>query len=254
MHQVFISYSNLDRPVAEAACVALEAGGIACWIAPRDISPSKEWAEQIIDGINGARVMLLVFSSRSNGSPQVRREIERAIHKELSVIPFRIENVEPTKSLEYFLSAQHWFDAHDAPVETHLPRLSRLIAELCNDAGAQDKSATPHSSGPGPDPSPTPPRGNAHTLTNDPVPAGHAAGGPAKASTAATANPFPENELTIIEAHLARHIGPIARVLVRRTAQSSSDHQALLVALANELDLPSERSAFMAACRKQLKH
>jgi hypothetical protein len=259
MHKVFISYSNLDRPVAEAVCDALEASGVGCWIAPRDITPSKEWAEQIIDGISAARVMLLVFSSRSNGSPQVRREIERAIHKELSVIPLRIENVLPTKSLEYFLSAQHWFDAYDGPVEKHLPRLSGLVAELCNNDGASaDGAPANHQSLMQPAL-----KSNPYSPADDVLPARNIPGAKvqpdevratqAKASVAAPSNPFRESDLAIIEAQLARYIGPIARVLVRQTAQRSRDQQSLIEALTGELESPTERSAFGAACRKQLK-
>jgi hypothetical protein len=61
-HDVFISYSHIDKSAADAACATLEAVGIRCWIAPRDISPGAEWGETIIDAINSARVMVLIFS------------------------------------------------------------------------------------------------------------------------------------------------------------------------------------------------
>src|ERR1700744_3644740 len=106
-HDVFISYSSKDKPVADATCATLEAQGIRCWIAPRDIRPGSDWGEAIIDGINDARVFVLVFSSNANVSVQIKREVERAINKGLPVIPFRIENVMPTKSLGYFLFPPH---------------------------------------------------------------------------------------------------------------------------------------------------
>jgi len=37
----------------------------------------------------------------------VRREVQRAVHKQVDILPFRIEDVMPSKSLEFFLSAQH---------------------------------------------------------------------------------------------------------------------------------------------------
>ncbi|MBC7575564.1 MAG: toll/interleukin-1 receptor domain-containing protein [Herminiimonas sp.] len=264
---VFISYSNLDRMVAEALCSALEASGTRCWIAPRDISPSREWAEEIIDGINGAQVMLLVFSSRSNGSPQVRREIERAIHKEVPVIPFRIENVIPTKSLEYFLSAQHWFDAFEAPVDTYLPRLCDLIVRLCKTSAGQATTQVPAAD------RGVPFTGNPYaTFAAMPVPAAPAPpAAPAAApvtSFAATAssgratepatgvarNGFPEAFLALLETQLAAYIGPIARIIVRKSAARTTDQQSLLAALASELDMPVERTAFLAACRQRLDH
>ncbi len=76
--QVFITYSRNNVEQADAVCAHLESANIQCWIAPRDISPSKDWAEEIIDAINSVDVMVLIFSSYSNTSPQVRREIERA--------------------------------------------------------------------------------------------------------------------------------------------------------------------------------
>src|SRR6516164_3478420 len=42
---VFVSYSSKDKHIADAAVATLEAKGIRCWIAPRDIVPGKEWSE-----------------------------------------------------------------------------------------------------------------------------------------------------------------------------------------------------------------
>jgi FKBP-type peptidyl-prolyl cis-trans isomerase FklB len=126
-HDVFISHSTKDKSVADAVCAMLEQHGIRCWIAPRDITPGKEWGEAIIDAIAGSRVMILIFSSSANGSPQIRREVERAVNKEVVVVPLRIENVVPTKSLEYFIGSVHWLDALTQPFEMHLDKLVRAV-------------------------------------------------------------------------------------------------------------------------------
>jgi TIR domain len=125
---VFVSYSQSDHDCAFEMVAKVEAQGIDCWIAPRDISPAADWAAEIIDAIANARIMILIFSRSSNESPQVRREVERAVHKGLNILPFRIENVLPSKSLEYFLSAQHWMDAFTAPREAHYDRLCAYLA------------------------------------------------------------------------------------------------------------------------------
>ena len=44
-HDVFLSHSHADKVYADAICHRLEAGGIRCWVAPRDIRPSEDWAE-----------------------------------------------------------------------------------------------------------------------------------------------------------------------------------------------------------------
>ncbi len=124
---VFISYSQPDRDCAFELVARLEGEGIQCWIAPRDIAPSADWAAEIMDAISAARTMILVFSAGSNQSPQVRREVERAVHKQLSILPFRIEDVLPSKSLEFFLSTQHWMDAFPPPREPHYARLCAYL-------------------------------------------------------------------------------------------------------------------------------
>ena len=68
----------------------LEAEGIRCWIAPRDITPSVEWAASIVDAIDQCRVMVLIFSAHANRSKQVQREVQQAFDGEKPVVPFRI--------------------------------------------------------------------------------------------------------------------------------------------------------------------
>jgi TIR domain len=129
-HDVFISYSHEDKPVADAACAVLERHGVRCWIAPRDVTPGMSYGESIMDAIAEARVMVLIFSDHANKSSQVEREIERAVSKESWIIPIRIEDVAPRKSLEYFISTSHWLDALTPPMEQHLERLADAVRKL----------------------------------------------------------------------------------------------------------------------------
>lgn len=142
---VFISYSHKDKLSADAVCAGLEAAGIRCWIAPRDIDPGGEWAEGIIGGLNRCRVMVLIFSTNANQSHQVRREVERAVHREMAILPFRIENVTPGSKLEYFLSNLHWLDALTPPLTAHVERLTSTIKSLLISSGADAVSAAPSS-------------------------------------------------------------------------------------------------------------
>lgn len=122
-HDVFISYSSRDQVAADAVCQALEQAPISVWIAPRDVTGGKPYGEAIIDAINASRIMVVVFSANSDKSQQVLNEVERATAKRLVIIPFRIEDVLPSKSMEYFLSSYHWLDAHKPPIDPHLRAL-----------------------------------------------------------------------------------------------------------------------------------
>ena len=127
---VFISYSTPDKPAADAACATLEAAGIRCWIAPRDILPGTEYGESIVSAIESAKLFVLIFSGNANASRQVRLEVERAVSKEITIIPVRIEDVLPSKTLEYFISTPHWLDAFTPPMERHLKQLVDAVLAL----------------------------------------------------------------------------------------------------------------------------
>ena len=126
-HDVFISYSAFDKSAADAVCAKLETRGISCWIAPRDIRPGMEWGSALLEAIDDARVMLLVFSSHADGSPQIKREVERAVHKEIVIVPVRIEDIKPSGNLEYFLGTPHWLDAIAPPFERHLEYIADSV-------------------------------------------------------------------------------------------------------------------------------
>lgn len=135
-HDVFISYSSKDKPTADATCAALEAKGLRCWIAPRDIVPGADWGESIIDGIAASKAFVLLLSANANLSPQIKREVERAVHAGLSIITVRIEDVQPSKSLEYFLSTPHWLDAMSPPLERHLAYLADVLRHILDGQAA----------------------------------------------------------------------------------------------------------------------
>ena len=126
----FISYSSKDKTAADAASAVLERAGVRCWIAPRDIRPGQEYGHAIIEAIDQCRVMVLIFSANANDSRQIHREIERAVSKGVPIIPLRIEEVVPTRSMEYFLGAIHWLDALTPPLEKHLQQLAEAVKAL----------------------------------------------------------------------------------------------------------------------------
>jgi hypothetical protein len=148
-HDVFITYSHVDKLTADATCAALERAGIRCWIAPRDITPGDEWSTAITKAISQCRVIVLIFSSNANASRQIRREVELAINAGVPLVPVRIEDVAPTESLAYFMSTVHWLDALTPPIENHLQKLAESIKALLQFTPAEPSPARAASPGPG---------------------------------------------------------------------------------------------------------
>jgi hypothetical protein len=124
---VFISYATEDKQVANAICSALESKGIQCWIAPRDILPGITYAEALVHAIDESKILVLVFSSTANASPHILREVERATHNNITIIPFSIDNTKPADAMSYYISAPQWLDASKPPLEKHLDQLAATI-------------------------------------------------------------------------------------------------------------------------------
>jgi WD40 repeat protein len=141
-HQVFLSYASDDKPVAELVCSALEAEGVRCWMAPRDIPPGQSYAAAIVRAIRDARHLVLIFSEQANNSRHVENEVERAFSQRLTIHPLRIEPVQPSPELEYFLSRPQWFDLDGGPIEERVGLFARALAAVAKSAGSPSTHTT----------------------------------------------------------------------------------------------------------------
>jgi ABC-type phosphate/phosphonate transport system substrate-binding protein len=127
-HDVFISYSSKDRVIADAIVSNFEKNGIRCWYAPRDIGPGDDWGEAITKAINASTVFLLIFSGNANTSKHVLDELYYSLNEEKIIIPFRVENLDPSGAMRLHLSSLHWLNAYDPSWEAHIDRLFEAVS------------------------------------------------------------------------------------------------------------------------------
>ncbi len=120
----------------------------------------------------------------------------------------------PEKSLEYFLSAQHWLDAFPAPRAAYYDKLVRDLNRVL-DAGIPSLEKASAASAP--------------------------------VLGAAPAPPFAAAVLQQFELQLARQIGPIAKLLVARAAVRARNTEELRRLLAEEIESERGRRQFIAA-------
>jgi hypothetical protein len=150
----------------------------------------------------------------------VRREVERAVSRQLRILPFRIDDVPPSKSLEYFLSTQHWLDAFPPPREPHYARLCATLELI---VGAPGRAA---------------------------LPAQPAAVAPDRGHVAGAVTVLDAACLGQVAAQLAEHVGPVAKVLVHRAAPGAASVEELARLLATEIGAEGARRAFVASCER----
>ncbi len=105
---IFISHSSKNEEAAEKICRILESHNHKCFLAARDIRPGREYAEEIVNGIDRADAVIVLLSKEANQSPHVLREVERSVSHSIPIIIYKLEDVELTKSMEYFLMTHQW--------------------------------------------------------------------------------------------------------------------------------------------------
>ena len=141
--RVFISYASPDAEVAQKVCSALEAAGLPCWMAPRDVKAGAQYADAIVRAINQAKAVVLLLSGRAVASSHVAREVERAASKRKQIIPFRLDAAALNPELEYFLSNSQWIEVPKLGMPAALAKLKEAAGPV-----SAVSSQTPASSQP----------------------------------------------------------------------------------------------------------
>lgn len=129
-HDVFVSHSAQDKPIADAVVAALESEGVRCWIAPRDIVPGSNYMASLVQALRDSSIVVLVMSSLANSSPHVQRELQHAVEMGTPIIPLKIDSAEPTGAVSYALIGTHWLDAMTPDLEDAMALLTRSVHAL----------------------------------------------------------------------------------------------------------------------------
>jgi TIR domain len=95
---VFISYSHYDQDFVDQLTQGLESEGITVW-SGRSPQPGSNWIEEIEEGLEQSRHILLVVSQESLNSPSINFEIGVALSKaakspDTFVIPILTQNID----------------------------------------------------------------------------------------------------------------------------------------------------------------
>ena len=131
---IFICHASQDADVALEIVHTLEATGVRCWIAPRDVKPGAAYAESLYHAIEQAPVFAVLMSSAANESRHVARELEIADQMRKRVVPVRLEDFKATGGFCYYTRAAHFYRWHDNPDVV----VSRICEQVENSAPNPD--------------------------------------------------------------------------------------------------------------------
>lgn len=126
---VFVSHAKADCKLAMELVRSLEAAAIACWIAPDDIPPGADFTATILEAIRTTDYFLLLLTANANGSTFVGNELFQAINDNRTVIPVRLEDIQPAGPIQFNVGRIQWVDLWPGMPERQA-NLERLIARL----------------------------------------------------------------------------------------------------------------------------
>jgi hypothetical protein len=242
MAHFFICFSSKDEAVARRVVEFLEAKGLDCWISSRDVPPGQNYQETIVQALEEAKGVVFLFSEFSSASGEIKKELSLAGSVKAPVFPLRLSPITPSGALRYELATRQWIDLFSDP-EQALTRLAQTIQGYLDAASAAEADVV------SPAIAPT-------VMERAPAPASAPAAAPRK-RRAREAPRLPliasgSPEFEAIRALLARHTGPIARVLVERAASEARTLDEFTAQLAAHISSASDRPAFLQAVRARL--
>lgn len=239
-HDIFICFSSKDEATARKVVQFLEARGLKCWIALRDVLAGQNYQESIVEALENARGIVFLFSESSSQSAEIRKELSLGGRFKIPVFPLRLSPITPTGALSYELATRQWIDLFPNATRA-LGKLTETVEEALN-GSARAVGA----------------RANLSQTTDGP------------SNTAATTQtiklpvkkrvkkiPEPiiaENspELEAVRALLARYIGPIAKIFVQKASTDAKSLDDFCERLSVHVPTPADRASFLQVARARL--
>lgn len=126
---VFVSYSEKDRLIAQALVERLRREGVRYWWAPEALMGGTNYQEVIARDIPRCRALLLLLSDKAGYSNHVRKEVAIAMEEGKPILPVRIEKMETPVHLRYALTGEQWLDAFPG-FRQHLDTIARTLLTL----------------------------------------------------------------------------------------------------------------------------
>jgi hypothetical protein len=235
---IFICFSSKDETIAREVVDFLEAEGLKCWISCRDVPAGQNYQATIVQALESAQGIVFLFSKSSGASGEILKELSLAGSVKAPVFPLRLAPIAPTGALRYELATRQWIDIFPDQ-DKALRKLAETIHKsLAAPATGEDEAsptaalATIPSSADAPE-APPPAKKRAKAARGPIVAAG-------------------SEEFEAIRALLARHIGPIAKVIVEKAAAEARTTDDLCERLAARVTAPTDRAAFLRAARARL--
>lgn len=108
MGHIFVSYSRRDQEIVNRFVGMMETAGMNVWIDREKIQAGRLWRTQIVQAIDTCDSFVLMLSTNSAASDNVRREIDLALDSGRNIFIMLLEQVKLTADMRYqLIGLQH---------------------------------------------------------------------------------------------------------------------------------------------------
>jgi TIR domain len=130
MGHIFVSYSRHDLEVVDCIVGKFENAGMRVWIDRDDIKAGKTWRAQIVQAIDTCDAFVLMLSSNSADSDNVRKEIDLAQDSGRTVFIMRLDSViKLPAEMRYQLVGLQYIDIQTLGVDEGVNQLIDTLHE-----------------------------------------------------------------------------------------------------------------------------
>ena len=96
-YDIFLSYSNKDKPWVAEFVSALKEAGVKTWFDVHELAPGERWDEKIQQALRESSIIVVILSENSVDSPWIFFELGAAIADKKRIIPVLFGDIEPQR-------------------------------------------------------------------------------------------------------------------------------------------------------------
>jgi hypothetical protein len=151
---VFITSSRHDSDAADKICEALEATGVRCWMAHRDILPGMGYLGPILEALDQCRIVIVIASSNMTTSNVYL--LDRAAGRRVPLLWLMLDTATPPAEFRRFQALASRIDVSIPPLESRLGPLADRVRSLLDQnpktaatpaASTEERNLPHHSAG-----------------------------------------------------------------------------------------------------------
>jgi TolB-like protein len=128
--EVFISYASEDRLRILDLVERLRGARVSVWIDQMGIEGATMWSQEIVEAIDGCKVLILAISQRSTESENVVKELALASERRKKILPVCLDSSGIPKTMEYQLAGIQRVEYVEGGEEQGLQAMIRSLGKL----------------------------------------------------------------------------------------------------------------------------